>query len=80
MRAALAQGFARLRLALSGLLESLGIAPPRSGALATLVLSAYEGALLQARVAGDGATMTTTTELLLELLRREPNNKNLESP
>ena len=80
LRDALAQGFARLRLAVSGLLERLGIAPPRAQALATLVLSAYEGALLQARVAGDGATMTITTGLLLDLLQHERNNKNPESP
>ena len=80
LRDALAQGFARLRQAVSGLLERLGIAPPRAQALATLVLSAYEGALLQARVAGDGATMTITTGLLLDLLQHERNNKNPESP
>lgn len=80
LRDALAQGFARLRQAVSSLLERLGIAPPRAQALATLVLSAYEGALLQARVAGDGATMTITTGLLLDLLQHERNNKNPESP
>jgi TetR/AcrR family transcriptional repressor of lmrAB and yxaGH operons len=81
LRDALAHGFARLRQALSGLLERLGIAPPRAQALATLVLAAYEGALLQARVADDGTAMTTTTGLLLELLRHERNinNNNPES-
>ena len=37
LRGALAQGFARLRQAVSGLLERLGIAPPRAQALATLI-------------------------------------------
>lgn len=80
LRATLARAFARLRQALCALLEKAGIAPLRAESLATLVLSAYEGALLQARVAGDSAAMITTTSLLLEILRHEQNNKNPEFP
>lgn len=78
LRAALGRAFARLRCSLGALLEKAGISPLRAEALATLVLSAYEGALLQARVAGDNACMHTTSSLLLEILRHEQNNNKLE--
>lgn len=80
LREALARAFAALRQALATLLESAGLAPARAGALANLVLAAYEGALMQARVAGNGDAMATTTGLLLEILHHEQNNKKPESP
>lgn len=80
LREALARAFAALRQALADLLSKAGIAPARAEALASLVLSAYEGALLQARVAGDGAAMRTTSALLLDILRHEQNNKHPEAP
>lgn len=80
LRETLARAFAALRRALAELLSKAGIAPGRAEALASLVLSAYEGALLQARVAGDGAAMHTASALLLDILRHEQNNKNTESP
>jgi TetR/AcrR family transcriptional regulator, lmrAB and yxaGH operons repressor len=69
IREALAKGFARIRQQLSLALESAGVAPERSANLAALIVSAYEGALIQARVAGQVDTMKNTTAALVDLIR-----------
>jgi TetR/AcrR family transcriptional repressor of lmrAB and yxaGH operons len=71
VRAALATAFARIRDGLAQLLAAAGIEPARAGGLAALVVAAYEGALLQARVAGNGQPMAEAAGSLLALLERE---------
>jgi TetR/AcrR family transcriptional regulator, lmrAB and yxaGH operons repressor len=71
VRAALAAAFDGIRQRLARLLVTAGIAPARADGLAALVVAAYEGALLQARVAGSGAPMAAAAESLLLLLRGE---------
>ena len=69
IRTALAHGFSSIRTHLADALQAAGIAPARSTNLAALMVSAYEGALLQARVAGQVHTMQNTTEALVDLIR-----------
>lgn len=71
IRAALAAGFAALRERLAALLAQAGAAPERAASLATLVVAAYEGALMQARVAGTGAPLQQTADVLLAMLAAE---------
>jgi TetR/AcrR family transcriptional repressor of lmrAB and yxaGH operons len=71
LRAALARAFAALRERLAGVLARAGLAPSRAAALAALLLAAYEGALMQARVAGDAHTLAVTTDTMLDLVARE---------
>lgn len=69
IRAALAEGFSSIRTHLADALQAAGITPARSANLAALMVSAYEGALLQARVAGQVQAMQNTTEALVDLIR-----------
>jgi TetR/AcrR family transcriptional regulator, lmrAB and yxaGH operons repressor len=71
VRAALATAFEGIRTRLARLLATAGIAPAQAGGLAALVVAAYEGALMQARVAGSGAPMAEAAQALLALLQRE---------
>ena len=71
LRAALARGFAALRGRLAALLQQSGLEPARAAGLATLTVAAYEGALIQARVAGDARPMRDTADALLSLLATE---------
>lgn len=69
IRVALAEGFSIVRAQLAEALQATGIAPERSAHLAALMVSAYEGALLQARVAGQVQAMQNTTDALLDMIR-----------
>ena len=69
IRTALAEGFSSIRSHLADALQAAGIAPARSANLSALMVSAYEGALLQARVAGQVQAMQNTTEALVDLIR-----------
>lgn len=71
LRRALAAGFAALRGRIGAALEQIGHAPAQAAGLAALIVSAYEGALLQSRVAQDTAPMVQTIETLLSLIRKE---------
>lgn len=71
VRAALAAAFEAIRTRLGRLLAAAGLPAARADALAALVVAAYEGALLQARVAGSGAPMAAAAEALLSMLRHE---------
>jgi TetR/AcrR family transcriptional repressor of lmrAB and yxaGH operons len=51
------------------------VAPAHAPGLAALAVSAYEGALMQARVAGNVLALQATTDTLLAIVARE-----LESP
>ena len=69
IRAALAKGFATLRARLSEALTGVGVAPAQARGVAALIVSSYEGALLQARVAGNVQAMRDTSEALVALLQ-----------
>lgn len=69
IRAALATGFALLRARLARALALAGLGPARARQLAALTVSAYEGALMQARVAGSVEPMAETSLGLLALLQ-----------
>ncbi len=71
LRSALATGFAALRQRLAALLSHSGVPEDRARGLATLVVASYEGALIQARVAGHAQPMRDTADVLLALLTRE---------
>lgn len=79
VRAALAAAFDAIRLRLAQLLASAGIAAGRAGGLAALVVAAYEGALMQARVAGSGAPMAEAAAALLDMLRQEIDRSRLHA-
>jgi len=69
IRAALAEGFATIRTRLADELAGAGMTHAQARGAAALIVSAYEGALLQARVAGGVQAMLDTTESLIGLLR-----------
>jgi TetR/AcrR family transcriptional repressor of lmrAB and yxaGH operons len=71
LRAALDAGFEAIRGALARTLEAAGLTRARARKFAALVVSAYEGALMQARIAGDAKPATETVDLLLDMLRSE---------
>jgi TetR/AcrR family transcriptional repressor of lmrAB and yxaGH operons len=69
IRHALAQGFAAIRTRLEAALVGSGLSAARARGLAALIVSAYEGALLQARVAGTVQPMRDTAEALIGLVQ-----------
>jgi TetR/AcrR family transcriptional repressor of lmrAB and yxaGH operons len=71
LREALARGFASLRERVAALLLRAGLPSARAPALAMLLVAAYEGALMQARVAGDVQALAETTDTLLDVVARE---------
>jgi TetR/AcrR family transcriptional regulator, lmrAB and yxaGH operons repressor len=71
LRAALSEGFRALQAEVAETIAAAGIAPPRARELAAFFVSAYEGALMQARVANDGAMLRGVCAMLISLLRAE---------
>ncbi len=71
LRSALAQAFAALRERLAAGLSRAGLPTARAAPIASLLIAAYEGALMQARVAGEASALRDTTDTLLGLLVRE---------
>jgi TetR/AcrR family transcriptional repressor of lmrAB and yxaGH operons len=71
LRQALAAGFATLRERLAAMLAVAGLPESRARGLATLIVAAYEGALMQARVAGSLRPMEDTAAALLALVQTE---------
>ena len=71
MRTALAEGFAAVRDRLTTLLWRAGAAPDRAAGLAAMIVATYEGALMQARVAGSAAPMRQACDTLLRLVDEE---------
>ncbi|CAG0992106.1 putative HTH-type transcriptional regulator [Burkholderiales bacterium] len=69
LRAALNTGFDAIRAHLARLLVQAGMSRAKAPRFAALVVSAYEGALLQARIAGDAKPADETVDLLLEMVR-----------
>jgi TetR/AcrR family transcriptional repressor of lmrAB and yxaGH operons len=80
LRDALARAFAALRERLAALLVRAGLPAARSSALAALLVAGYEGALMQARVAGDARTLSATTDTLLDFVARELREAATNSP
>lgn len=74
LRDALARAFGEFRELVADLLAGAGIGAKRSTQLAALIVSAYEGSLIQARVAGSAKPVNDTVEMLLGLLRLELAN------
>ncbi len=68
IRAALGAGFARIRVRMEQGLIGAGYPAASAGALAALILAAYEGGLLQARAAGTPEPMQLVGQALLSLL------------
>jgi TetR/AcrR family transcriptional repressor of lmrAB and yxaGH operons len=79
IRAALADGFAAIRTRLADALARAGMAQERALGVAALIVSAYEGALVQARVAGNVRVMRDTSEALVGLLRLALGGQNTPS-
>ena len=69
IRTALAEGFATIRGRLAHALAGAGMPPEQARGVAALIVSCYEGALLQARVAGSVQAMGDTATALTDLLR-----------
>jgi len=78
LRHALAAAFAAIRQRLAAMLVGAGVAQARARNLATLIVAAYEGALMQARVAGHGQTLGDTAEALLALVQSEVESKGTD--
>ena len=74
IRAALADGFARIRSRIGAALVRAGYAERSAASLAALIVAAYEGGLLQARAAGTPEPMKLVGEALqcLLVLHRPP--------
>ncbi len=75
LRRALADGFARLRERIATALREGGSTEARARSLAALIVAAYEGGLLQARVANDMAPMKLAIEAVLALLDDEQQDR-----
>ncbi len=69
IRLALAQGFEAIRASLATVLQRAGMTAAAARACAALMVSAYEGALLQARVAGTVQPMRDTAQALISMLQ-----------
>jgi TetR/AcrR family transcriptional regulator, lmrAB and yxaGH operons repressor len=68
LRLAISNSFSRIRQALSNALQNAGIA--NSKPLAALVVSAFEGGLMQARVAQSPKPLRDALEALIPMLRK----------
>ena len=76
IRQALAKGFEAIRGTLTAALVANGLDSARAASLAALIVSAYEGGLIQARVAGSEQPLQDTSRMLLEVLRSSlPKNQ-----
>lgn len=71
LKRALAESFAKLRSELSLFIASAGISEARSQDLSLLLVSGYEGALMQARAASDRTVFEKVGYLMIEILRNE---------
>jgi TetR/AcrR family transcriptional repressor of lmrAB and yxaGH operons len=76
IRSALADGFAAIRTRLADALAGAGMAREQASGAAALIVSAYEGALVQARVAGSVQAMSDASRALVGLLRLSLGRRN----
>lgn len=72
IRAALDAGFHRLRQVIAEQFVATGRPPAEAEHIAFAIVAAYEGGLLQARVAGDVKPMIDSCTYLLDLIRAAP--------
>lgn len=75
IRQALAAGFDAIRSRISQALQAAGHEAARAQGIAALIVAAYEGGLLQARVANDSTPMVQATAALLTLLNPTPSKE-----
>ncbi|MBC8055240.1 MAG: TetR/AcrR family transcriptional regulator [Rhizobiales bacterium] len=75
IRAALAIAFATLRERMSSAFRQAGHGDAEAIGLATLIVAAYEGGLLQSRVAGNGDPMAAVIRSLTGLLTAQPKRR-----
>jgi len=68
IRGAVAKGFAAIRDCLKRALVASGIEAQQAAGLSSLIVSAYEGGLIQARVAGSAGPLQDTATTLLDTL------------
>jgi len=68
IREAVAKGFTAIRDCLKRALVTRGIDAQQAAGLSSLIVSAYEGGLIQARVAGSAGPLQETTAILLDTL------------
>jgi TetR/AcrR family transcriptional repressor of lmrAB and yxaGH operons len=80
LRQALADGFDEVRRWLAATLTKAGAPPSIARRLALLVVSSYEGALLQARVAGSVKPVADTAAMLVELVREAIAPRDAKPP
>lgn len=76
LREALARAFARLRECITQALQRAGMPGERAVGVAALIVAAYEGGLLQARVAHSIEPVQRITDTLLALLPPSPTPEN----
>lgn len=69
IRLALAQGFEAIRARLAAVLQRAGMKAAAARACAALIVSAYEGALIQARVAGNSQPMRDASAALTAMVQ-----------
>jgi TetR/AcrR family transcriptional repressor of lmrAB and yxaGH operons len=69
IRAALAAGFAAIRERIADALAGAGLGRPQAAAMSALLVAAYEGGLLQSRVAGSMEPMSQIGDALLAILQ-----------
>ncbi len=69
IRDALNRAFVSIRSVLAEQFRHRGVDPRRAEGLSALVVSAYEGSLIQARVAGSAEALRDTSAVLVELAR-----------
>jgi len=71
LRQSLARAFGEFRELVASMLVNAGIGAKRAAQWAALIVSAYEGSLIQTRVAASAKPVNDTVEMLLNLLRTE---------
>ena len=71
LRQALSEGFRIIRSAIADLLSEAGMTAERAIWFSTLIVSAYEGALLQSRIAASVTPVNETITILLQLIQQE---------
>ena len=67
---------AEIRERLVRLLAQAGVSSARAAQLSTLMVAAYEGALIQSRVAGSVQPVSDISEMVVEWVRREIQSKD----
>lgn len=74
LREALREAFDDLKRFLGDVLIAAGIPSDRARSLAMLIVSAYEGALIQSRVSGSTRAVADVADTLVALLEAEPTH------